>query len=184
MTTTTAVAALDAEALAALRAADSLSFHTHDGRAFIRAYRERGSGGVYTAREQRLFPDARDFAWSRFREIETNFFASGYGDGSTSWSTGWGEGAPRLAAYASISGKDYGDGTWPTIAQALRPGDTLSLSWVADNNSDVIRDAGLHTDRLTLRVTRGYGDKRKQYAFHVDERTSLDNSARMIRRNG
>jgi hypothetical protein len=183
MTTTTAVATLGADAVAALRAADSLSFHVHDGHASIRAYRERGSEGIYTAREQRLFPNARDFAWSRFREIEAEFAAHGYGEGSgISWSTGWGEGAPGLAAYTSISGTDYADGTWPTVANALRVGDTLTLSWVADNNSDVIRDAGLHTDRLTLCVTRGEGGKR--YAFHVREQTGPDNSARMIRRNG
>jgi hypothetical protein len=168
--------------LAALRMADQVNFHVYNGRGFIRAHRNAASG-IYTAREQHIFTTPQEYG-GRFREISCDFRAMGYAyneGGGVEWSTE--TGTPGLAAFASVSGTTYGDNTWPTTAQALRVGDRICLSWMADNNNTVIREAGLHSDRLTLRVTRGDA-KPRHLAFIVAQAITPDNSGRMVRRNG
>jgi hypothetical protein len=180
---TTPTNALNNSELAALRMADTVNFHVTDGRAFIRAHRHAPSG-IYTAREQHIFPTAQEYG-GRFREIPCDIRAMGYGYNDSigiEWTTENTD-APKLAAFASVSGTLYGDNTWPTTAQALRVGDRLCLSWTADNNNTTIREANLHSDRLTLRVTRGE-KKPRHLAFFVAQTVTHNNSARMIRRDG
>jgi hypothetical protein len=181
MTTTTVAPALDTDALAALREADSLTFHVHQGRGFIRAYLDAHRDNIYTAREQRLFATPQEHGGRR-REIPCEYGAMGYRvHGETAWTAA---GAPHMAAYASVTSSRYGDGTWSTTAAALRVGDRLYLSWVADNNTVTLDTYGLHADYLTLRATRGEAGKERALAFHVAHSVAPDNTARMIRRNG
>lgn len=44
---------------------------------------------------------------------------------------------------------------WQGIAYSLRKGDSISLEWVACNNSQTISKAGLVLDELKIRVERG-----------------------------
>jgi hypothetical protein len=64
-----------------------------------------------------------------------------------------------------------------TIINLLKAGDLVRLQFVADNNTDGMRAAGLHSDALQLLVTRGS----KQMVFCLDDSIAPDNSARMIR---
>jgi hypothetical protein len=64
-----------------------------------------------------------------------------------------------------------------TIINLLKAGDLVRLQFVADNNSEVMRSAGMHSDVLQLFVARGS----KQMVFWLDDSIGPDNSARMIR---
>lgn len=179
---TTPTTALNNSELAALRMADVITFHVYQGRGFIRAHLN-ALHEIYTAREQHVFATV-NIDGGRYREIACEFRAKGFGgDGERCWSYEL-DHAPKLSAFASVSGTDYGDNAWPTTAQALRVGDRLCLSWIADNNNAVVKDAGLHRDQLTLRVARGDAAKPRSLAFLIAVATSLDNSARMVKRAG
>lgn len=178
--------------IAALKAADSVSFHYYDGRGYMRAavipfWRVRGSaylrdGGtesgwrVFTAREQRLFPAVSGIGNSRQRDIDVTTSMFGYGEPGETWNLG---SAPKATAYEYEGTAQYSK-TWSTLVSLFRAGDELQLLWLADNNSETIRLADLHTDQLDINVKRGD----KEMRFHVSTRITPDNSARMIKRNG
>jgi hypothetical protein len=63
----------------------------------------------------------------------------------------------------------------------LRVGDTLSLSWAADNNTETISLHNLHADELTLIVRRAKGEP---LHFVIARTVTPENSARMIQRYG
>lgn len=179
-TTTTTTAGLTREDLAALRAADNLTFHHYrDGdsqpRHMIRAYL-RGTFGqrIWTAREQRLFPEL-SLTDERMRTVAVKSVASGYerdGNGGL-WS-----GEPQVRAFAS----HYIDNTIRTVLALLRTGDELTLQWRADNNTDNHRSVGFHADELWLSA---WSDSpARDLTFHIAHSVGPDNTARMIRRHG
>lgn len=174
--TATAVAGgLTAEGAAALRRADSVTFHTRQGRAFIRARKQAAPGReVFTAREQRLYPEP-DGA-ERIREIAVDFGLTSYGTDRDRPGTLPGA---DWTAFHMIHTAQYAP-AWRTIAALLRKGDALRLGWLADGGNQYVKDAGLHDDQLQLHVTRGEQDM----VFHVGHSVTPDNSARMIRREG
>ena len=69
------------------------------------------------------------------------------------------------------------DLAFQTTLKMLRPGDGLTLHWVANNDTENMRDAGFVSDQLFLTVSR----KSRTYTFHVDTVTGLDNTARMVK---
>ena len=71
-----------------------------------------------------------------------------------------------------------------TIWSLLRVGDILRLRWNYNGGSRVVERVNLHTDQLYLEVIRMGKKGEKKMKFFIDEQTGLDNSARMIRRNG
>lgn len=169
-----------ADDVAALRGADSVSFHVYQGKAHIRAYLRMEGARILTARQQKIFADDRAFPGERTREILCRWRAYGYSPDGWGKGTGWnGEDEPKLAAYASITSAQF-DQEWRTIASLIGAGDTLTLIWMADNNNDSVRAAGLHVDELMLSAENAKRERR----FHVDRRVGLDNTARMIRRYG
>lgn len=176
--TTTKLHTVTADDVAALRGADSVTFHVHDGRGYIRAYLNTPMHRVLTRRQQQVFGEESPLPEQRMREITCEWLASGFGEnGARSWST---DDASNMSAYANVSAGQISDGLWNTTATLITPGDVLTTVWCADNNTDVIRDAGLHSDRLTLRAENGKRERR----FHVETSVGRDNSARMIRRDG
>lgn len=166
--------------IAALKIAESVSFYYHEKQGTIVARLEKPFSDVnriYTAREQRLFPET-DESW-RMRTILVDTSMYGYtDDGSTNWSIANGD-HPTATGYASITAPRSAL-EWHTTVSMLKEGDILTLSWIADNNSETIRQARLHVDRVSLYVKRG--DKKLQ--FHLQTAITYDNSARMIKRNG
>ena len=161
---------LAAEDVAALRVADAVTFHTFRGRGYVRAHKRVGPGrDVFTAREQRLYPDPD--GRERLREIGADYaLASAERPGALA--------ATQWAAFYMIGMAQYVP-SWQTIAALLRTGDVLQLAWLADNNSDNIRDAGLHADELRLHVMRSG----RVMTFQIAHSVTPDNSARMIHRD-
>lgn len=176
-TETEAVTVLDAEDIAAMRAANSVTCHYNEGKSSIRLYCDGFASDerIYTAREQRLFTRTIDCI-GRVRDVACETVMYGYGHyGDTgAWHR---DEAPHAAAYCPrIDGRQ-----WRTIAHTLRKGNTLTLRWVADNNNHTLEENGLHRDELWLEVDSG---RDTPAVYLLDVSVSYDNTARMIRRNG
>jgi hypothetical protein len=172
---------LTREDIAALRAADSYSFHHHrsadDGPHMMIAYLHSYGQRIYTAREQRLFPSPHANT-DRMRAIPVESAAQGYADGGeTTWFSGR-DGEQTARAFATIGGHSS---TMRTIMGLLRVDDRVVLQWRADNNTDNIRAVGFHADELRLNLI---GPGKRDLMFLVTTSVGPDNSARMIRRHG
>lgn len=64
---------------------------------------------------------------------------------------------------------------WATIVSLLRAGDRLTLFWNANGGrNEIVREAGLAVDELSIRVVRG----NRQLHFHIETRVSRYNTAR------
>lgn len=64
---------------------------------------------------------------------------------------------------------------WRSIGQFLRPGDAISLSWIAGNNCGNVEKVNYHTDEVRVCVRRGKQD----YTFLLTVQTGPENTARM-----
>ncbi len=87
----------------------------------------------------------------------------------------------QVASCHELMHVDCGDTglEWRSITAFLKPGDELTLAWGADYESNgYMDDAGLHGDRLTLKIDRG----NKKFGFVLVVHACKDNTARMIRR--
>jgi hypothetical protein len=177
-TTDTITHTLTRDDLTAMTAADSIVFRMHHGdqpsiRAIMRG--DLAEPRIYTAREQRLFPnaDGRD----RTREIHTDGILHGYGatDGDPQW-----RGDDRSSAFEMIGAAQY-DHIWQTIVTCLRVGDRITLDFSGDRYTNgYVSGADLHADALMMRVAR---DKGRELVFLVDVSVCADNSARTVRRH-
>lgn len=182
---TTAVAAVEGhpltvEDVAALRTCESLGFHYRKGKSYILAALDTVvSTRTYTAREQRLFPDTRNVGHGdRGRVIPATGSIYAYGEtGGSGWTH---RTYPAASCFASIHSALHSP-LWPTTASLIRPGDRLHLGWTANNDTELLRQNGLHQDYLHLTVTRG----QRELTFAVTDQVSDSYSpARMIRRHG
>jgi hypothetical protein len=151
----------------AMRMAESVHFHTHEGRSWIVVELQNyGSGRIYTASEQRLFPDVRRYAGERSRKIAVA--------------------TQRLEDYSGRTGDYHAFATWCpkevwlTIVAALRPHDRLGFLWVASNNSENMRAVGYHHDQF--RLSASDPDRKNHRHWIVQDQVGPDNSARMVRR--
>jgi hypothetical protein len=169
------VGTLSVDDVAALRIAETVSFHVHKGETYINAsidVQRVGEPRIFTAREQRVLPQADD--WNRKRHIPTGGGARGY-DGDSSW-----RGDERTTAFEMVHSARYSD-TWKTIVSLLKVGDVLSLDFCGDGGSNGnTKPYGIHVDTLHLNVRRG--DQRLR--FLVDFSACVDNSARAVKRFG
>lgn len=173
--------ALDSDDLAALRLADRVVFQTLDnGESAIRAIVDRGmltDTPIYSAREQRLFPETERYSRDRERTIRVRATGYGYGDATHNMG-GWSGGkfsAFHMHHHARMTEE------WCTLADLMRVGDTVTLRWVANNGNGNTKDAGLVVDEL--RLTLNLHGKRER-TFLVDVSVGRDDSARMIKRYG
>jgi hypothetical protein len=177
-TTETTVDVLSTEDVAALRMARAVTFHHYQGCAFIRAYAEpSGHPATFTRRQQVLFPEQSNIPGERCREITVTGSIGGYTNDGGGWSVDRDD--TRAAAFYMVHAAQFAP-TWATIAALLSPGEAVALEWIADNNTEILQNAGLHSDELRLTATKG---KRKR-VFGVATQVGPDNSARMIRRYG
>jgi hypothetical protein len=178
---------LTADDVAALKLANSFTLHTHptldrlDGApgSLLRVYVRADHQGVYTTRQQILFPDFM-YTGTRARDIIIGGSVKGYGPklGAPGWAwpLTWGE-DKEPAPQCFFSG--YERDVWATITRAVRVGTLLKVEWTADNNTETSRDAGLHLDQVKLVAKTGK---------HVDHwnigwSACLDNTGRMVRRS-
>ncbi|WP_203933895.1 hypothetical protein [Virgisporangium ochraceum] len=125
---------------------------------------------LYTAMEQRLFPDAD--ALDRRRRIDVSGDIAGFDDRQR-WHD---RHLPGATAFARISAAEL-DEIWHSIAMFLRVGDVIRLQWRADNMSDSLIDPELHRDDLSIAVHRG----RRRWLFLLDVQVR-PGPARMITR--
>lgn len=181
---TTAQTLLTGDDVAALRAASEVSFHQHDGKAWISAGLSDSYGGaprLYTGKEQRLFPEVSHLG--RARKLTVASTVRGYGrDGASGWNM---HTYPMYAAFRMINTAQY-DHAWLTVARLVRAGDALTLAWTADNNNGAIRQAGLCSDELHLVVDRTVKGKPvvPPLTFMIGRQVGRNDTARMVRRLG
>jgi hypothetical protein len=172
---------LSADDVAALRSCEAISFHRRKDGSLIRAMLDTiGIDRTYTDRQQRLFPESRDTGHAdRARLIRVTSSIYGYRDHDSdmSWTH---HSDPQAVCSALISAAQH-HALWTTIAFLIRPGDRLHLSWIANNSTDLLRQAELHQDYLHLVVVRG----QRQMTFAVADEVSPPHfPVRMIRRYG
>jgi len=177
-TNTTAVdTALSADDVTALRIADSVTLHhgppnTSYVATCIRAHMRGGYSGaprIWTAKEQRLFPTVGGAETDRLREVTPErSTVSGY-----DWPAGT---YPNVQAFHMLH---HSTAEWQTIAGLMRAGDTLRVSWTADNNCEAIERVGFHADELRVAIHRNG----RVMSFLVTRSVGPDNTARMIRHN-
>ncbi|WP_432830858.1 hypothetical protein [Dactylosporangium sp. CA-092794] len=168
------VGQLDPNDVLALRAADTITFHTNaasvariDAGLSSAAFAQPR---IYTSRQQRLFPDGDRL--DRRRRIQVGGAIAGFDD-VRRWREHDLPGAAALAVFDAAHLHEV----WRSIAALLRPGDVLRLHWRADDSSDALTDPALHRDELRLGVTRGARRWLFLLAVHV-----LPEPARMITR--
>jgi hypothetical protein len=144
----------------ALRRAEAVAFAAADGVGRIDASLTTLAGGeprIYTATQQRLFPDP--VGHHRRRRIEVAADIAGF-DLSRRWHD---HQLPGATASASISAAQFHD-VWRSVAAFLRVGDVMRLRWQADHNTDQLIAWGLHRDDLHIEVRRG----RRLWTFLLD----------------
>ena len=105
--------------------------------------------------------------WEQRHDIQVGFRLNNYEKGEIGYAVECG----------SLYRWSEGDEHLATIFDFIKEGDVLTLSWQAGaGNSDLIREADLHHDRLYLNIERG----KKKMTFLVFSNVAKDNSARMI----
>jgi hypothetical protein len=157
----------------ALRAADTVTFHTSAAGACIDACLSSAAFAeprLYTTRQQRLFPDGDRL--DRRRRITVAADIAGF-DTDHRWHEHHLPGATALAVIDAGGLHEV----WRSITSLLRPDDVLRLHWRADATTDALPDPHLHLhrDELRLSVTRGP----RQWMFLLDVQVRLE-PARMI----
>ena len=76
----------------------------------------------------------------------------------------------------------YVDSVFKTISQQIKEGDVVTLVWIADNNNNHVKNAGLHCDELRLKITRETrSGKTKHFVYNVGYLVSVNDLARMIK---
>ena len=157
----------------ALRRAEIVTFHSTGHGSWIHAGLSAPATGeprIYTAMEQRLFPDAD--CSGRWRRIAVDADIAGFDDQRR-----WHERhLPGAAAFTIVDTAGVNE-VWRSIAVFLRVGDVIRLRWRADNTVDRLADPGWHRDELSIGVHRG----RRRWLFLLDVQVR-PGPARMITR--
>jgi hypothetical protein len=157
---------VDAIAVAALRKADTVSFH-------------RGTAGSFILATKKCESTASDPFAPREREIriEVDFtFVNGHGADAI-------PAGSEFTAFEWVSDAGF-DFEWITIANLIKAGDVLCLDWHRGAmNSPFLTSHGLVGDSLSLSITRGDGESKpkRTQTFLINKSVSADNSARMIK---
>lgn len=143
----------------AMRDADSVSFHYHAGESHVSCSKRVKDAGPFDERERRY-------------DIICTSDVTVYRDDNR-------EDRHAAACFAMIHSSQYSE-EWQTLVSCLKPGDVLSMRWVAADNNGYLKSAAgekLYHDRLYVKVKR---DTRR-LSFHVDDSVCPNNSARMVR---
>jgi hypothetical protein len=140
----TALTELD---ITALRTASWLEFSHASVEGAIAAHLDPTERAA-TPRQREVFTHEARF--TRVRRLKALSAPFAYGpDGEP-------QSVPLRRCQYLLRGAQFSD-EWQTVAALLAPGDRLSLRWMADNNNDYLRAAGLASDELRLRVVAASG---------------------------
>ncbi|GAA0911525.1 hypothetical protein [Virgisporangium aurantiacum] len=149
----------------ALRRADTIRVHATDGAGVIDAILTTLAGDqprIYTATEQRLFPEPDGH--QRRRRIAVAADIAGF-DTDRRWHD---HQLPGATATAVIDGAQLHE-VWRSVAAFLRVGDIVRLRWHTNTNTgtgtDRLTCAGLHRDELLIEVRRG--KRTSTFLLHV-----------------
>jgi hypothetical protein len=149
----------------ALRRADTITVRSQDGLGSIQATLTAPDRlRIYTAQQQRAFPDAAGFL--RHRRITLDADIAGF-DTDRRWHD---QQLPGAAAATVIDNAALNE-VWQSLAAFLRPGDVLRLRFRADSNHDPLAGYPLHRDELHLLIQRG----RRQWMFLLEVTVRSDN---------
>jgi hypothetical protein len=141
----------------ALRRADTVTIHAQHGLGSIRATLNAPGGlRIYTAAQQRAFPDAA--GQSRHRLLTVDADIAGFDPAGH-----WHEHDLPAAAHLVIEHAALHD-VWLTLAAILHVGDVLRLRFRADSTHDLQISDGRHRDEVYLLVDRG----RRQWTFLLE----------------
>jgi hypothetical protein len=134
----------------ALRRAESVCLHASGGSGRIDAtlVADGEQPRIYTATQQRLFPDPAGS--DRCRRITVAADIAGF-DGQRRWHD---HHLPGATAQATIHDAQL-DEVWRSIGGFLRVGDVLRLRFRADNPAEQADAYGLYRDELRLEIRRG-----------------------------
>lgn len=138
----------------ALRRADAVRVHAAAGVGLIDASLTAlaGEPRIYTATEQRLFPDTDGLA--RRRRIAVAADIAGF-DNQRRWHDHHLPGATATTVFGCAQLHEV----WRSVAAFLRVGDIVRLRWHASTNTgtdtDRLTAGGLHRDELHIEVRRG-----------------------------
>lgn len=176
--TATEITALTAEDVKAIQKADQVVLRHYKGETTIEASLDRRLSDeprIYTAVEQRLYPDPSQGSAERTRFIPVHGSLASYERDSLR------RGDEGDTGFWMTSSAQYND-VWRTIASLLRPGDDITVAFVGDAASNgYVKDAHLHADVVRLHVTRK--GAQRPLVFEVDTSICADNTARMVRKS-
>jgi hypothetical protein len=146
----------------ALRRADTVRVHAADGIGVIDASLTTLAGDqprIYSATEQRLFPDPD--GQTRRRRIEVAADIAGF-DTTRRWHDHQLPDATATAVFDCVQLHEV----WRSVAAFLRVGDIVRLRWHAGTGTDTDRltAVGLHRDELFIEVRRG----KRMWTFLLD----------------
>jgi hypothetical protein len=159
------ISTLTQQDIRALRHADSIVFRQYNGQGTMEAIKD----GSHT-------PDG--FEQKHYVYVECGI--ADYGNDGSLTEDGYVRLTPETATCFHMENTPQYDQAVTTILRRLGTGDTLRLVWTRDNNSEIIRNAGLHVDSVKLEVSKK-GDPKRRETYLVDVAVTYDNSARMIR---
>lgn len=180
---------LTADDVAAMQDADSVSFHFYEGKFFVRCHMDdsvTSTPRIYTAKQQRVFPfaESREYNGVIYTDRERKIFVRGMCHGYTGslgmW-TATPDNYPNATAFDMVHSARYAP-EWRSIVSLLRPGHRFGILFTADNNTDTVREAGLHIDMLSVHI--GMPKQNRVLSFLLSVSTCKDNTARMVKRNG
>lgn len=95
---------------------------------------------------------------------------------SVSTFTGQGSEKPTSICFVEM----FADSTLSGFTHFLRPGDSIRLEFLVQNNSDLLDRKGLYNDELRIAVLRGP----RRYFFRACQEVCENNSARAVRYGG
>jgi hypothetical protein len=166
MSETIMAMAIDKVRLAALRMADTVSFHRlRDGNCYIDATKKckPTASDPFAPNERRVAIPCE----ARLTDYRKEGMSGIPNDPSPTW-----------VGFAWVSSAKYSP-EWATVAHLLKAGDVLTLHWHASaRDTQAIRDAGMACDYFTLEIKRG--DVR--LSFELDQYTGpAHRSTRMVK---
>jgi len=150
--------------LAALRKADTVSFHRNGADSLICASKKCEASPLdpFAPREREV-------------RIPVDFdFINSHGEDMIPTGS-------EFVAFEWVPSAQY-DMAWQTIAHFIKAGDVLCLHWYRGAmNSPMLISHGLVGDMLSISIRRGEGKNQKTFVFLIDKSVSENNTARMIK---
>lgn len=164
MTETATVTGLNKVDIQALRQADRISFHRHNGESSVVCTKEMRRAGPFEERERK-------------HEIPCQDTIRAYNGPDGDY-----QDARAAQCFEMIHSAQVSE-TWRTIAGLVRAGDEIELEWIANDANGYLKSATsegrqLYHDKLYLHIRRG---GRRALSFYLDDSICPNNTARMIR---